>query len=288
MYLFDMNTFVKSHGLGNAYLILDKAQSDFELTPQRIQRLCHPDFGIGSDGILLKVDSEQADFGLRIFNPDGSEAEKSGNGVRIFGKYLFDRNLTRGRKFSLETLGGRVDLEVLEALDERASLLRAGMGRAEFKTARIPANFMTPEVLDYPLIIKGKTLHVNSVSVGNPHCVVFLDDLRKADIRKYGPLLEVHPAFPNKVNVQFVRVISSSEVEMLIWERGAGYTLASGSSACAVAAIGHKRGMLGKDVILKMPGGTLQVQIGDDWHLDLIGPVEEICEGAISKELIGN
>lgn len=276
-----MNEFVKSHGLGNSYIILEEAKINFELTPEKICQICSVDFGIGSDGILLKVPSTSADFGVRIFNPDGSEAEKSGNGVRIFGKYLYDRNYVTQKSFTLETLGGLVTIDVLEEIDGKANMLKAGMGKALFRTSLIPALFPTEEVIDQKLIIGGKTFRVNSVSMGNPHCVIFVDKLNAEEIKKFGPQLEINPAFPQKVNVQFARVISKNEVEILIWERGAGYTLASGSSSCAVVAIGHKTGRLGSNVQVKMPGGRLWVDIHADWNIDLTGPVEEVCFGTL-------
>jgi diaminopimelate epimerase len=216
-----MSHYVKSHGLANDYLVMDPKDLPFALTPEAVRLICDRNRGVGSDGILVVSPANGADFGVRILNPDGSEAEKSGNGVRIFAKFLREHGYTTKDRFTLHTLGGRVTC-VLEHEGGRVAQITVDMGRARFD------DFESIEV-------DGKTLSVTSVSVGNPHCVVIVPNVADVDVRSLGPKIENHPAFPNRTNVQFAQVLSRREVKIEIWERGAGYTLASGSSSCAVA-----------------------------------------------------
>jgi len=278
--------FVKSHGLGNDYIVLDSSEIDFELTPERIKLICDVHFGIGSDGILLKVPGEGADFGLRILNPDGSEAEKSGNGLRIFSKYLYDYGYSAKKGFSISTLGGLVNATVTAEVNGKASQIKVDMGKAIFTSSEIPVNCKNKECQDEPLMAGGRQYLVSCVSVGNPHCVVIKDELDIDEIKQYGPFIENHPMFPNRINVQFARVISPNVVEAIIWERGAGYTLASGSSSCAVAATVLKKGLTGRDLTVKMPGGELKIKIDEGWFIQMAGGVREIASGYLSPELI--
>ncbi len=282
------NFFVKSHGLGNDYFVLNEAELSFQLNEKNIQLLCDVHYGIGSDGILLKVGSDKADFGLKIYNPDGSEAEKSGNGLRIFAKYLYDYSHTSGKKFTIETLGGIVTAEVTRETKGIASHVKVDMGKAIFNSHQIPVTCDSPECLDHPLNIVDETYLINCVSVGNPHCVILRDRLVEAEILKHGSEIENHPMFPHRINVQFAKVISRTEVEILIWERGAGYTLASGSSSCAVAAVMVKKGLTDRVLSLKMPGGTLHIEIDEEWNIRMIGEVREIASGYLSDELVAD
>jgi diaminopimelate epimerase len=266
--------FIKSHGLGNDYLVIDPRDLPVELTPEATRRICDRNRGVGSDGILVVAPSTAADFGVRILNPDGSEAEKSGNGVRIFAKFLRDHGYSDRDRFVIETPGGLVAVE-LHRRDGRVAEVLAEMGRARFDDL---------DAID----VDGGRLDVTSVSVGNPHCVVVVPDLGAVDVRGLGPKIESHPAFPNRTNVQFVQVVTRSEVRAEIWERGAGYTLASGSSACAVAAACHRLGLVDREVAVTMPGGQLQIAIGEDGMLRMLGPVEEVCSGDLSEELLAS
>jgi diaminopimelate epimerase len=281
----ETNFFVKSHGLGNEYIVFDQATIDFELTVERTIQLCNIHVGIGSDGILLKVPTVKADFGLRILNPDGSEAEKSGNGLRIFAKYLFDYGFTSKRQFTIDTLGGVVTAHILELIDNKAFMIRVDIGKANFKSVEIPVNHPKPECFNEPVIIEGIPYHIHCVSVGNPHCVVLREKLDETEIRRVGPQLETHPMFPNRINVQFVKVVSRKSVEALIWERGAGFTQASGSSSSAIAAILIKKGLTDPEISVNMPGGTLKIEVDKEWNICLTGEVREIASGILSREL---
>ena len=280
-----MTKFVKSHGLGNSYIILDQEKMDFNLKPENIKRICDIDFGIGSDGILLKVPTNKAEFGVRIFNPDGTEAEISGNGIRIFGKYLFDHNFTAKRNISIDTLRGITSIEVLSTENDKAKLLKADMGKANFYAPDIPVDLPQHEIFNYPLSIDQEVFAINCVSLGNPHCVIFTEQLDEQKIRKFGPLLENHSIFPARINVQFAKIKSDNEIEILIWERGAGYTQASGTSSCAVAAVAKKLFDLDSSITIQMPGGSLNIEISEDWNLLLTGPVEQVCKGILMDVL---
>ena len=282
------NFFVKSHGLGNEYYVLNESELSFSLNEKNIKLLCNVHYGIGSDGIILKVASEKADFGLKIYNPDGSEAEKSGNGLRIFAKYLYDYSHTSGKIFTIETLGGIVTAEVSRETNGKASQVKVDMGKAIFKSHQVPVLSDEGECFDHPLNIIDETYLINCVSVGNPHCVILRDRLNKAEILKHGSEIENHPLFPNRINVQFAKVLSRTEVEILIWERGAGYTLASGSSSCAVAAVMVKKGLTDRKLTVKMPGGTLQIEIDEFWNIRMEGEVKEIASGYLSEELVAD
>jgi diaminopimelate epimerase len=265
--------FVRSHGLGNDYLVVDAARLGFDLTPERIRQICHRNTGVGSDGILALVKPPAGvGFAVRILNPDGSEAEKSGNGLRIFAKFLHDHGYAKKDEFTIHTLGGVVRAKlILEG--SRCVAVRVDMGRA---------------VIDRKLTkldVDGQTLTVTSLSVGNPHCVTMVDDLSKVNLLKVGPLIENHHAFPNRTNVQFAQVLSRHDVRALIWERGAGHTLASGSSSCAVATACFDKGLVESPVTIHMEGGDLAIEIDKDLNLVMTGPVEEVCTGTLSPDL---
>lgn len=282
----ETNYFIKSHGLGNDYIVMDSANIDFELTENAVKRICNIHYGIGSDGILLKVDSDKADFGLKIYNPDGSEAEKSGNGLRIFCKYLFDYRFTSTKKFTVDTLGGLVTAEIIEESNGKADLIAVDMGKAIFESRKIPVDSDLPEYIGQTIEVHDTTYEVNCVSVGNPHCVVVKEDLVDEEILKYGTYIENHSLFPNRINVQFAKAISRNEAEILIWERGAGWTLASGSSSCAAACALKKRGLVDGNITMNMRGGILKIQIDEDWNIRMTGPVREIGKGVLTSEMI--
>jgi len=280
-----MNRFTKSHALGNDYIVLDPACLSFPLTPEAIRRICDRHTGVGSDGILARVPSTRADFGLRIYNPDGSEAEKSGNGLRIFAKYLYEHGHTRAERFTVETPGG-IATCALEVREGRVVQVTVDMGEATFRSDRIPATGPVREMVDEPLEVDGRLLRITAVNVGNPHCVVLTDDPDAVEIHRVGPLLEHHPLCPERTNVQFVRVLGRDRVRIRIWERGVGETLASGSSACAVAAACVRRGLTECDLSVEMPGGVLRVRVDESFRLQMTGPASEVYTGVLSQEFV--
>lgn len=279
-----MTRFVKSHGLGNDYLVLEEAALGFPLTPAAIRLVCHRNYGVGSDGILLLTESRAADFGLRIFNPDGSEAEKSGNGLRIFARYLAEAGHARTDTFTVETKGGVVRTSLSREAGGITGIT-VDMGRASFLSGEIPVRGPSREVVLEPLEVGEERLTVTCVSVGNPHCVILSDALDPVTVRRLGPRVEHHPVFPSRINVQFARVLDRGRVAILIWERGAGFTLASGSSACAVAAACRKHGLTDARVAIEMPGGTLAIEVAPDFSLRMTGPAEPVCAGTLSADL---
>ncbi len=267
--------FVRSHGLGNDYLVMDATRLGFKLTPERTRIICHRNTGVGSDGILVNVSArgKGTDFALRILNPDGSEAEKSGNGLRIYSKFLYDHGYTQKTEFTVHTLGGVVRSRLILKRG-RCVAVRVDMGQAVIDRALTR------------LEVGGQTLNVTSLSVGNPHCVSIVDDLARVDLFKVGPLIENHPAFPNRTNVQFAQVLDRANVRALIWERGAGHTLASGSSSCAVAVACYDKGLVDGKVTVHMEGGDLTIELDPSLNLVMTGPVEEVCTGRFSAELL--
>jgi diaminopimelate epimerase len=277
--------FVKSHALGNDYIVLDAERLSRPLTPEAVRTICDPHFGIGSDGILLVAPGQGADFGVRIFNPDGGEAEKSGNGIRILAKFLWDHGYTPRPEFSIGTLGGLVRAR-LHLDGDRVRTITADMGRATFVSTEIPVAGPRREVVQEPLEVAGEPLTVTCVSVGNPHCVILTEDLDVGRVKRLGPEIERHPSFPNRINVQFARVLGRDRVAVQIWERGAGYTLASGTSSCAVVSACVKNGLTDRRVTVESPGGELTVDVAEGWELTLTGPASEICRGTLSQDLL--
>jgi diaminopimelate epimerase len=281
--------FFKGHGLGNDYVALAMEGLGFELTPPAVRLLCDRHTGVGSDGILARVPSSAADFGVRIFNPDGSEAEKSGNGLRIFAAYLLEQGEVEERApFTVETPGGIVRMEVLHVSGDGVLSVEVEMGTATFRSADVGLPGPDRETEDEPLeLASGDLVRINTVSIGNPHCVVFADELDLDDLRRRAPQISTHASFERGVNVQFAVPMEPDGVEAWVWERGAGETRASGSSACAVAAAAVRRGMVSeRQVAVRMPGGTLHVHVRDDWSLVLRGPVESVYRGTLTDGML--
>ncbi len=281
----DRNGFIKSHALGNDYIIVEPTALSFPLNARAIRLICDRHLGVGSDGILAVAPSSKADFGLRIFNPDGSEAEKSGNGLRIFARYLHDHGLTTKSRFTVETPGGIAGVE-LHLRGRTVDRITVEMGIATFRSDRIPVAGPPREVVDEEVEVDGQRLAVTAVSVGNPHCVVFVPDLSRVDLRRWGPQLERHPLFPNRTNVQFAQVQARDRVAALIWERGAGETLASGSSACAVAAAAVRKALTDRMLTISMQGGELQISVAPDWSIRMTGPAVEVYAGTLSAAFV--
>jgi diaminopimelate epimerase len=272
--------FHKYQALGNDYLVVELAD-EAALTPARVRRICDRHYGVGSDGILLGRLEPQG-FGLRILNPDGSEAEKSGNGLRIFARYLWDTGRVGGDAFAVVTKGGTVQCQVREA----GASIFVEMGKASFASAQIPVAGPARDVVGERLEVGGEGFTFTGVTVGNPHCVIHTDALSPALAQKWGPLLETHALFPNRTNVQFVKVLDRQRIQIEIWERGAGYTLASGSSSCAAAAASVRLGLCAGDLTVIMPGGTLAIGVQNDFALTMLGPARQVALGTVAQELL--
>ncbi len=274
--------FFKYHALGNDYLVIDPRDFPGSLTPEKIKRICHRNFGVGSDGILWgPMPSKKAAFALRIFNPDGSEAEKSGNGLRIFTRFLWDRQLVQGEPFSIETPGGVVRSVVMEG----GKTVRVEMGQASFWSDQIPVTGPRREVLLETIQAGNRTFSFCAATIGNPHCVLPLPEVNSKLAMEYGPILEVHPNFPKRTNVQFMKVLDRQHIQIEIWERGAGYTLASGSSSSAAAAVARRLGLCDPALTVSMPGGAIAIEIKPDFSILMTGPVTKVCEGVMAEEM---
>ncbi|MBW4559683.1 MAG: diaminopimelate epimerase [Mojavia pulchra JT2-VF2] len=277
--------FYKYHALGNDYLVINPQDLSFALTPEKIKTICHRNFGIGSDGILLgPLASQTAEFALRIFNPDGSEAEKSGNGLRIFSRYLWDKGLVSEEPFLIETVGGLVQSIIQDA----GKTVQVEMGKVSFWSNDIPVVGYRREVIEEIINVDNETFTFCAATIGNPHCVIPLDNVNPAIAKQYGPILEVHSLFPNRTNVQFMTVINRNTIQIEIWERGAGYTLASGSSSSAAAAVAHKLGLCDSSITVQMPGGEILIQVNDDFNISMTGSVTKVAEGELSAELFAD
>ena len=276
--------FYKYHALGNDYLILDPENAKTPPSTENIRLICHRNYGLGSDGILYgPEETDLADFGLRIFNPDGSEAEKSGNGIRIFSRYLLDRGRVSENPFTVSTLGGVVSCQICDG----GHLITVEMGRVSFHSDDIPVVGASREVIDETIELEGGKYQFSAATIGNPHCILPLPEISEKMAKKLGPQLETHPIFPNRTNVQLLRIIDRENIQIEIWERGAGYTLASGSSSSAAAAVAHKLGMINQEVTVHMPGGDILLQIGDDYGITMTGPATRVGEMIFDEEALG-
>ncbi|MDY6792197.1 MAG: diaminopimelate epimerase [Thermodesulfobacteriota bacterium] len=274
--------YTKYHALGNDYIVIHPADLTNEISQDMIRLICHRNYGIGSDGILFgPPESPACDFGLRIFNPDGSEAEKSGNGLRIFARSIIDKSLSSEFIFTVETIGGTA---LCEASPDGRNV-KVGMGKVSFDSTIIPVKGSPREVLNETIEIDGHSLEFCAATVGNPHCVVLSSQPTPEEARQYGPLIEADPRFPNRTNVQFMKIMNRNNIRIEIWERGAGYTLASGSSSTAAAAVARKLGLCNSDITVHMPGGQIHIHVDDNFEATMTGPVTKVCDGNISDEM---
>ncbi|MDR3120488.1 MAG: diaminopimelate epimerase [Clostridiales bacterium] len=247
-----------------------------------VRLICDRNFGCGSDGILYgPVDAGGGRIGVRIYNPDGGEAEKSGSGVRIFSKYLKDFGYVHDRSFTLATLGGDVTVDYLS---EDGALMKVMMGKVTFRSGEIPVAGADREVVDEPMTFGGKDYRVTCVSIGNPHCVIPVGALSKDEAVETGRIAESAPCFPNRINVQFMKVLDRRNIQIEIYERGAGYTLASGTSSCAAASAAHRLGLVDGSLTVHMPGGALEIEIGADWTVRMTGTVSRVGTFAPAAE----
>lgn len=275
--------FYKYHALGNDYIVLTPDGFGKELTADRIRLICHRNCGIGSDGILYgPVDDPECDFALRIYNPDGSEAEKSGNGLRIFARYLWDKGLIGSRSVKIKTAGGAVSAQIHQA----GKVITVEMGAVSFDSRKIPVKGAVREVINETIELEGQLLEYCGATIGNPHCVVLRPEVSADEAIKWGPLIEIDPRFPNRTNVQFMKILDRSNISIEIWERGAGYTLASGSSSSAAAAVAHRLGLCDQEITVHMPGGRIEIAISPDFSISMTGGVTRVAEGTIDPEML--
>ena len=273
--------FYKYHALGNDYIVIDPNKIDVSLSPDNIRLICHRNFGIGSDGILYGPIFGSEKMKLRILNPDGSEAEKSGNGIRIFSKYLLDAGYITSRIFQLITLGGEVTIEIT---DSSIPLITVNMGAVTFQSDLIPVAGSSREVIENDLLIDSVPLKMTCLSIGNPHCIIPMPNISKEIASALGPRIETHQMFPNRINVQFLKVLDRQNIQIEIWERGAGYTLASGSSSCAAASAAYRLGLTNETIKVHMPGGKIDISIQPNGDVYMTGSVSNVMQGRFTPE----
>lgn len=270
----------KYQGLGNDYLILDPNKNKVQLQGKKIALMCQRGFGLGADGVLYGPTMINGKLGVRIYNADGSEVAISGNGVRIFAKYLLDQEYVTDSRFSIETLAGSVDVE---CLNSRATEFKINMGKATFLSREIPVTGEIREVVDEPFTFAGTEYKATCLSVGNPHCILFLDKISEERVRKLGPYVENAEEFPNRMNLQICRIIDRGNLDIEIWERGSGYTKASGTGSCAAAAAAFRKGCMENRINVNQPGGMIQIDIMEDGTLYMTGTVGYVADLSIAE-----
>jgi len=275
--------FVKMHGIGNDFVVIG-ALDDLPLPEEKLSEfarfVCDRHFGVGADGVIWILPSQVADFKMRIFNPDGSEAEMCGNGIRCAAKWFYDRDYAKGKAVQVETLAGIKTVWVQEE-NGKAVAVTVDMGEPIFAPSLVPTSLGGgSEAIEVTLSVEGAgTYIVSAVSMGNPHCVVFVNDVDNFPVETIGPRIEHHPAFPKRTNVEFVQVLSRNEMKVRVWERGAGLTLACGTGACASLVIASRTGRTDRKAKVHLPGGTLTIEWRDDGRIYMTGPAVEVFRG---------
>jgi diaminopimelate epimerase len=271
--------FVKLEGLGNDFILFDALKDDLSAVDlaKLAPRLCNRHFGIGADGLLIVRKSAKADFYMQVINADGSEPQMCGNGIRCFARYVYE-SYEKKSVISVETLAGIM----LPVLDPQNNIIEVDMGEPVLEPRRVPVNFSGGTMLNNPLKVLDKTFEVTAVSMGNPHGVIFVDDIAAVDALVYGPELERHEIFPEKANIEFIQVLNKQELKMRVWERGAGETLACGTGACAAVVAGVLTGRADREVTVHLAGGDLHISWdGDDNHVSMAGPAFQVFKGEV-------
>ena len=273
--------FTKMHGLGNDYVYVNCFEEKIDNPPAVARFVSDRHFGIGSDGLIMINPSKAADFEMEMYNADGSRGEMCGNGIRCVAKYVYDYGLTDKTQISVETLGGIKYLD-LTVEDGKVSLVKVDMGKPELEADRIPIISEREQVIDEPIEVDGKEYHMTGVSMGNPHAVIYVDDVKGLDLEKTGPKFENHERFPKRINTEFVHCIDRQTVEMRVWERGSGETIACGTGACAVAVSSILNNLTDTQVTVKLLGGDLQIEWDREKnHVFMTGPAKVVFDGVI-------
>ncbi|MDN5362483.1 MAG: diaminopimelate epimerase [Moorella sp. (in: firmicutes)] len=272
--------FVKMHGLGNDFVLVNAMTEEMPGDlPSLARRVCHRRFGIGADGLILVLPSTRAHLRMRIFNPDGSEAEMCGNGIRCFARYAYESGLVGGEELQVETLAGIIKPRLILA-GGRVTGVRVDMGEPHLEREEIPMHGTGSPVLDEPVEVNGETWWGTCVSMGNPHCVFFVEDVNRAPVKTIGPLVEEHALFPRRTNVEFIQVRNRNELQMRVWERGAGETMACGTGACAAVVAGALTGRSNRKVTVHLAAGDLEIAWSPaDNHVYMTGPAVEVFRG---------
>lgn len=275
--------FTKMHGCGNDYIYIDgsKEQVSLEDKPELVKRLSHRHFGIGGDGVIFINPSEIADFEMEMYNADGSRAEMCGNGIRCVAKYVYDKRLTEKKCITIESMG-KIKTLNLTIHDKKVELVKVDMGAPELRPEEIPVKAEGEKVVDEPIFVQGKEYRMTCVSVGNPHAVIFVEDVEGLDLAAIGPHFETHERFPNRTNTEFVKVIDRQTVQMRVWERGTGETLACGTGASAVAVACILNDLTEEQITVKLLGGDLEIYWDKKTgRVSMTGPAEFVFEGEV-------
>ena len=278
-----MIKFTKMHGLGNDYVYIDAINQNIENESSLAQFVSNRHFGIGSDGLILICKSDVADFKMRMFNSDGSEAEMCGNGIRCVGKFVYDKGFTNKTEVSIETLAGIKTL-ILNTIDGKVETVRVDMGEPILEAEKIPVISNEKPVKNLVLEAEEKQFKFACVSMGNPHAITIVDDTKNFNVEKYGKVLEINKAFPRKTNVEFVQIVDRQNIKMRVWERGAGETLACGTGACATAVACNLNGLTDRNVKIELLGGNLEIEWNkEDNHVYMTGPAVTVFDGELYK-----
>lgn len=281
-----MIKFTKMHGLGNDYVYIDAINQKIENESSLAQFVSNRHFGIGSDGLILICKSEIADFKMRMFNSDGSEAEMCGNGIRCVGKFVYDKGLTNKTTVKIETLAGIKTL-ILNTKNEKVETARVDMGEPILEAEKIPVITTEEPVKNLELEAENQKFKFTCVSMGNPHAITIVENTKEFDVEKYGKVLEVDKAFPKKANIEFAQIIDRQNINMRVWERGAGETLACGTGACATAVACNLNGLTDRKVNIELLGGTLNIEWNEtDNHVYMTGPAVTVFDGELYEEAI--
>ena len=281
-----MIKFTKMHGLGNDYVYIDAINQKIENESSLAKFVSNRHFGIGSDGLILICKSNVADFKMRMFNSDGSEAEMCGNGIRCVGKFVYDKGLTNKTTVKIETLAGIKTL-ILNIKEGKVETARVDMGEPILEAEKIPVISKEQPVKNLVLEVEEKKFKFTCVSMGNPHAITIVDDTKKFDVEKYGRILEVDKAFPKKANIEFVQIADKENIKMRVWERGAGETLACGTGACATAVACNLNGLTERKVNIELLGGILNIEWNkEDNHVYMTGPAVTVFDGELYEEAI--
>lgn len=274
--------FTKMHGLGNDFIVVEGETKLPDHAAELAEQLCNRFFGIGADGLVYILPSEKADFRMRIMNSDGSEAEQCGNAIRCVAKYVYDNGLTNKENITIETLGAGVQKVQLSVASGKVESVRVDMGQPILNGLQVPTTIDANPVINQSIEVDGREFHFTAVSMGNPHCVIYVDDAVNFDLNAWGPKLEVHPMFPRKINVEFVTVRSRDYTDMRVWERGAGPTLACGTGACATVVASVLNGVTDRTATVSLKGGDLLIEWNEeDNHVYMTGPAAEVYRGTI-------
>ena len=281
-----MIKFTKMHGLGNDYVYIDAINQKIENDSSLAKFVSNRHFGIGSDGLILICKSKVADFKMRMFNSDGSEAEMCGNGIRCVGKFVYDKGLTNKTTVKIETLAGIKTL-ILNTKDGKVETARVDMGEPILEAEKIPVISTEEPVKNLELEAENKKFKFTCVSMGNPHAITIVENTKEFDVEKYGKVLEVDKAFPKKANIEFAQIIDRQNINMRVWERGAGETLACGTGACATAVACNLNGLTDRKVNIELLGGTLNIEWNEtDNHVYMTGPAVTVFDGELYEEAI--